>query len=228
MKTIVKSTLVLVAITLVAGLSLAAVNHVTEEPIEIARDKAQQNAYRVVMPEATQFINMSDLTDSDESKPLYDQNGICITDCMLAIYDLPAEDSDTSNSVAEDTLAESGTPLPGLVIGYVYHVETSNGYGDKIKLAVGLSLDGTLTGISIISHSETPGLGAKCKDKDFTEQFAGIKGFVKYVKGEKTESNQIQAITSATITTEAVTDAVNAAITCFESMKGGSQRHEKA
>ena len=85
-------------------------------------------------------------------------------------------------------------------------------YGGDITLAVGILFDGTVQGISVISQGETAGLGAVCAEEKFTGQFSGIKGVVEYVKTGKTEPNQIDAISGATITTKAVTEAVNAAV----------------
>ena len=89
-------------------------------------------------------------------------------------------------------------------------VTSPNGYGGNITIAMGVTPDGALTGVSIISQSETSGLGAKCKDDKFTSQFAGITGDkVEYTKTQPTADNQIQAISGATVTTSAVVDAVN-------------------
>ena len=69
-------------------------------------------------------------------------------------------------------------------------------------MAVGVATDGSLTGISVISQSETAGLGAKCAAADFADQFRGIKT-------GKSAPNEIDALSGATITTRAVTAAVN-------------------
>ena len=96
------------------------------------------------------------------------------------------------------------------VLGYVLMVTSPNGYGGNITIAMGVTPDGALTGVSIISQSETAGLGAKCEDDKFTSQFAGITGDkVEYTKTQPTADNQIQAISGATVTTSAVVDAVN-------------------
>ncbi len=99
------------------------------------------------------------------------------------------------------------------VLGYALTVTSPNGYGGNVTIAMGVSPVGTLTGISVISQSETAGLGAKCKDDKFTSQFAGIDGGrVDYTKSEPVADNQIQAISGATITTSAVVEAVNAGL----------------
>ena len=95
-------------------------------------------------------------------------------------------------------------------LGYALTVTSTNGYGGNITLAMGVTPDGILKGISIIAQGETAGLGAKCKDDKFTGQFANISGGeVTYTKTTPTENGQIQAISGATITTSAVVEAVN-------------------
>ena len=84
------------------------------------------------------------------------------------------------------------------------------GYGGNITVAVGVATDGSLTGISVISQSETAGLGAKCAAADFADQFRGITGgTVVFTKTGKSAPNEIDALSGATITTRAVTAAVN-------------------
>jgi len=99
----------------------------------------------------------------------------------------------------------------GQTIGYV--VETSaKGYGGAVEVITGVTLEGEVTGIRILSHSETPGLGAKAKtDDEWRNQFVGlIKGIT--VSKDEPGENSIDAITSATITSRAVVEAVNEAI----------------
>ncbi len=195
MKKIITSTLILVAITLVAGLALATVYQVTKDPIAAAEQKAKENAYRMVMPDADSFLAVGVL--ESEQYPI-DKEGILINECLTA--------ADAS----------------GNFIGHVVNVTSPNGYGGDITIAVGILEDGTIKGISVISQSETAGLGAVCAEDKFTGQFAGIKGFVEYVKTGKTEPNEIDAISGATITTRAVTEAVNTAVAYVDEQKGGN------
>ena len=180
MKKIIKNTLILTLITLVAGLSLATVYEVTKEPIAAAEEQAKMNAFRAVMPDADSFENLTEEPVTHE--------GIRIEQVVAA---------------------KSGDKQ----LGWALTVTSSEGYGGDITVAMGVSPDGTLTGISVISHSETAGLGAKCGDDEFTSQFAGITGgVVSYVKGGATAQNEVDAISGATITTDAVVSAVNAGL----------------
>jgi len=99
----------------------------------------------------------------------------------------------------------------GNEIGYVVKT-TANGYGGEIEIVAGFSLDGTISGISVggANFKETPGLGAKSKDKAFTDQFSGKCAPVGIVKaGQTAGENDVDAIASATITSSAVADGVN-------------------
>ncbi|MCL2763925.1 MAG: RnfABCDGE type electron transport complex subunit G [Treponema sp.] len=97
-------------------------------------------------------------------------------------------------------------------IGYVVQL-SPEGYSGKIDLMVGISSsDERITGMRVLRHTETPGLGALAVKEDFFRRYDGLKlvplGVVRSNPGE----NEIQAITSATITTRAITKAVNEAI----------------
>ena len=96
-------------------------------------------------------------------------------------------------------------------VGYAVEV-TPSGFDGEITMMVGIA-DGKVTGISIISHTETPGLGAVAaaagaKGEQFRTQFAGLSGTLAVTK----DGGTIDSITSATITSRAVTEGVNAAL----------------
>ena len=98
--------------------------------------------------------------------------------------------------------------------GYAIEV-TPTGFGGTIDMMVGVSKDGKVLGVSIISHSETPNLGAvaasgNSKGQAFREQFIGLSGALAVSK----DGGSVDAITSATITSRAVTSGVNAALEC--------------
>ena len=107
------------------------------------------------------------------------------------------------------------------VVGYVY-TSSAKGYGGSVGVMVGIDNDGVVTGIEILSHAETPGLGANATSDDFKSRFVGKSGELTVDKNSNDGQN-IQAITAATITSKAVTSAVNAAIAEFENIKGGAE-----
>ena len=93
------------------------------------------------------------------------------------------------------------------------------GFGGAITMMVGVSQDGQVLGISIISHAETPGLGAVAaantdKGVAFRDQFAGLMSGITIGDGE----NQIDALAGATISSQAIVDGVNAALECVKNL----------
>lgn len=92
-----------------------------------------------------------------------------------------------------------------------------NGYGGAIDMVVGVGTDGKVTGVDIINQSETAGLGSKAVEPEFRNQYVG-KGTVKKVVKTGAKEDEIDAITSATITSKAVTSGVNTAIETANSM----------
>lgn len=96
----------------------------------------------------------------------------------------------------------------------------TKGYGGDITLMVGINEDGTVAGTKILTHTETPGLGAKAADPSFLEKYAGKKGELKVVKNNPTSQQDVVAVSSATTSSKAVTKAVNNVLTAFEQIKG--------
>ncbi|QBD87000.1 RnfABCDGE type electron transport complex subunit G [Clostridium tetani] len=109
------------------------------------------------------------------------------------------------------------------VKGYTIKV-APKGYGGAIEMMVGISTEGKITGIKVLNHSETPGLGAHADTPDFSDQYKDkLAEELKVVKGAASNENEIAAITGATITSNAVTDGVNKAIEFYNSkLKGGN------
>lgn len=97
--------------------------------------------------------------------------------------------------------------------GYVVQVAPS-GFGGNLDVMVGVGADGTCTGVSIISHAETSGLGSKATDPDWQAQFVGATDLVAVTK----DGGTINAITGSTITSRAVCDGVNAARAVVEAL----------
>ena len=98
--------------------------------------------------------------------------------------------------------------------GYVVE-GTPSGFGGEVDLMVGVGSDGTVTGISVITHSETSGLGAKAKtDPEWGKQFIGMSGEVKVSK----DGGKVNDITGATITSRAVSSGVTAALEAVQTL----------
>ena len=97
-------------------------------------------------------------------------------------------------------------------------VKTSEGgFGGKIELMVGIAADGIIKGVSVLSHSETPGLGANM-DKVLVGQFADKKpgDHFSFEVTKTKEEGKVDAITAATITSRAFTKAVEKAYEAFK------------
>lgn len=183
-----KNCVALLAITLVAGFALSAVNEITKEPIALAEEKARSEAYQTVFADA----DFASVENSDDLISKFNtENGYCSIDDVLEAKD-----------------------KNGNSIGYVMSATSPSGYGGNIQIAVGISSETeTITGFSVLSNSETAGLGAKCTEDFFTSQFAGKSANgISYTKTGAADNTQIDAISGATVTTNAVTEAVNCAL----------------
>ncbi|WP_099187579.1 RnfABCDGE type electron transport complex subunit G [Tepidibacter mesophilus] len=102
------------------------------------------------------------------------------------------------------------------VVGYT--IKTApKGYAGEVEVMVGIGADGTIQGISIGNHAETPGLGAKAADEPFKSQYNGksVDKNIEVIKTPGPKENEIVAIAGATITSKAVTDGVNEAIRIY-------------
>jgi len=189
MNKIIKNTLILTAITLVAGLLLGLVYDITKAPIAHQEELAKAEAYAAVFPEAKSFTNVEDTSDA---AAYLAENGFAVQEI---------------NEVAEAYDAS------GNLAGYVFNITTPEGYGGDIQLTVGVQSDKTMLGISFLTLKETAGLGMNADTDAFKSQFAGIQADeVVVTKTGKTADNEIDAISSATITSNAVAGAVNAAL----------------
>lgn len=185
----VKNTISLMLITLIAGLLLGAVYEITKEPIRKENQRAKEEAYKAVFADADAFEDVK-INENKVAKAL-DEKGL-----------------DATINEAMKVLDKSGQQ-----IGYVLTVTDHEGYGGDIQFAMGIQSNGTLNGISFLSISETAGLGMKAKEDAFRKQFEGKKADqIVYTKNGAKADNEIDALSGATITTNAVTNGVNAGL----------------
>ena len=105
------------------------------------------------------------------------------------------------------TSATVGKDASGNTVGYVLSC-APGGFGGPIEIMVGVDTAGVITGVRVLSLSETPGLGALATTPEFYEQYTGMSGTLAVNK----DGGEVVAITSATITTRAVTSGVNDAL----------------
>ena len=194
---------ILFAITLIAGLMLGVVYELTKEPIRIQQKKAIQEACEAAFP------------TSEDDGPGIDGFPQFLFDSS---YDYTFDEAFLSELASDGvkigtiyTVKNYADALAGKATycGHVVEVTSKNGYGGDIVLYVGVDFDGTVRGVSILELSETAGLGMEAP-KVLAPQFAGrnVDRFV-YTKTGARADNEVDAITSATITTSAVVNAVN-------------------
>lgn len=195
-KSIIKDALILFVITIIAGFGLGAVHEITLDPIAKANENAQQEAYRTVFPDADQFVELPDF-DAETATAAIDnsETGDTIENCVQAL------DAD------------------GNLLGYVINATDPNSYGGDVTLSLGVRLDGTVNGYSITEINDTAGLGMKAKEDSFSSQYAGkqVEEFV-VTKTGATADNEIDAISGATISSNAVTNAVNSGLAYFRTL----------
>ena len=107
----------------------------------------------------------------------------------------------------------------GETVGYAIESATV-GFGGNLALMVGITPDGVVYNTSVLSHSETPGLGAKCTtDQKFMAQWKGFNPSVKILSVKK-DGGDVDAITASTITSRAYTQAVAGALAAFKVLGG--------
>lgn len=106
----------------------------------------------------------------------------------------------------------------GNVVGYTIKTVIS-GYSGPIVVMTGIDTEGIISGMKVVSNTETPGLGAIASKPEFQDQYKEkqAKGEIAVVKSAPTDT-QIQALTGATITSKAVTKGVNDAIAAYENL----------
>ena len=205
MNSIVKDTLSITVITLVAGLALGIVQDITAGPIAQQQEKAKQEAYQAVFEDADSFEEFL----PDETKQAVD---------LVTYLD---ENGYYAQTVDEIMTAKDAS---GETLGYAFTITSSEGYGGDIQFAMGVQNDGTLNGISILSIEETAGLGMKADTDEFKDQFKDkkVEKFT-YTKNGAAADDEIDAISGATITTNAMTNGINAGLCAFRYVEGGAQ-----
>ncbi|WP_426350842.1 RnfABCDGE type electron transport complex subunit G [Alloiococcus sp. CFN-8] len=202
-KKILKDTLMITIITLVAGIALGFTYKLTKKPIEEQSLISKQKAYQAVFSEASEFSQDS-AVNMEESGELLLENGI--------------------TSVTIDEVAKA-IDNSGDTLGYVISVTDSGGYSGDISFSLGIAMDGTIKGVSLLSISETAGLGMKAKTTNWLDQFANkqVEAF-NVIKGSSSSESDIEAISGATITSNSITNGVNAGLCFFRSIQeGGNQ-----
>lgn len=200
--TIIKDAIALFIITLISGALLSCVNNFTAPVIAEKKAAETREAYAKVYTDAANFK---------------DDNGD-FKDVAETSKDLLAEQAGLDNvSISQIYGAyDSGDQL----IGYVFTATCSEGYGGEVPVSLGIALDGTITGLEVLSNSETEGFGANASKPEFKEQFKGIKADqITFSKdGSANGTDQINGVTGASKTSGAITKDVNACLYYFNNI----------
>ena len=107
----------------------------------------------------------------------------------------------------------------GIVTSVAIKTFSDNGFG-------GMLMDGTVTGYKVIEQKETPGLGTKIAESKFADQFIGLNSYHDQFKLKK-DGGEIDAVTGATISSRAVIDAVEKAVSTYKKFNAGATGHEE-
>ena len=192
-----KPVIALTLIAAIAGVALSGVFSMTKDTIEEQKKLAEAAAYSAVCPEAKSF------SFSDEAQEVLGEDGLDVGEAHInACY--------------------VGNDADGNAVGYALSV-SNKGFGGQIVMAMGLTTEGEIISISFTELNETAGLGMKAAEPDFRDQFGGKSGFLKLVKGATAAEDEISAISGASVTSNAVINAVNAGLEFYSTvLKGGN------
>lgn len=182
MRDLLRNSLRLLLITLIAGVLLGGTYELTKQPIAHQRMLKSNAALMTLFPQAEDFEELSlDLLDAS-SRPL----------------------------AAFKVLSSGQTS------GYAVRTAGRGGYKGEVEATIGFAADGTISGIEIGQNSETKGIGTNAFESTFLSQFIG-KPAETMVYG----SGGVDAVSGATMTSNAVLSAVNQAIDCYHTVAEG-------
>ena len=182
-------TICLLAICLVCSGLLAGVYALTKEPIDAASKAKNEAAIKEVLPEEVAQIEEEKTIELDGVKYTY--------------------------NLAFDA--------QGNTIGCAVNVAPV-GFGGPVVIKVGFKVDpktgqNLVWNTKVLSHAETPGLGAKCSDPSFADQFKGLDPAAKKLSVAK-DGGDIDAITASTITSRAFVNGVATAVNVLSAIAG--------
>lgn len=194
MREIFKLSAILFLITAIAAVLLGFTNMVTKDKIAEQIEEANKAARIEVMADADDFELL------DESRIIEIAKSLNFEDPEI---------------ISEVYAAKQGNDIIGYTIKSL-----PSGFGGELTILTGISLEGKITGMKVISHSETPGLGAKSTEPEFQDQYKEkpVDNPLVVVKTSPSQDNEIQAITGSTITSSAVTDGVNLSLEIFKEL----------
>ena len=183
----------LTLVVLLSVVALTIVDGVTAERIAANKREAIKHMMAALFPAMAEFAY-------DEETGLY------------SLYD------ERAVTIDEET-GESSVDQSFPAVGYAFMTD-GKGYGGKIGILVGLETNRALRGIRVISHQETPGLGAKITDTGFLDQFVGL---VPAQLALARDGGAVDAITGATISSRAVAEGISAGLVDMSAILDAAQ-----
>ncbi len=180
----IQMALTLFGITAVVAVLLALANSVTSPIIEESAQDRLNQSLNSLMEEAVTFEEMTEYSKK------VNVGGTTVP--ILAAY--------------------QGRNQADVVTGYCVHVAPT-GYSDAIEMMVAVNGEGAVSGVQILSISDTPGIGMKVQsDLDFQNSLLGLSEQANIVKSAPQKPNDIQVISGASISSSAYINGVNAAL----------------
>ena len=203
LKRIPKPVIALTLIAAISGLALSGVFTVTRDSIEANERANKTKSYRIVCEAAEDFETI------DAAEAAIAEQG-----------DSYAGGKFGSTKIDE---AYRAVDANNATVGYVFAVTSNDGYKSPLKIAVGITPDGTVNRIAFIESHETPGKGSLWdEDPAYRDQFNG-RAVDAFVLGGDKSTNGVDAVSGSTRTSEAVVNSVNASLDFFRNviMGGG-------
>ncbi|MDO4649641.1 MAG: electron transport complex subunit RsxE, partial [Eubacteriales bacterium] len=183
---------------------------VTKSKIEEQKLLANAESYFAVLPDADTFEANDDFN--------------------AAIEALDGSTYDAKFGRTYVNSAVTAKAADGSDCGYVISVTSADGFDGNITLSVGLTSDGTVTGIAFTELNETAGMGMRADEEEFKSQFNGKKAdaFVLNKQGNSSADNEIDSVSGASVTSSAVVNAVNTALAFYaENVQEGGDKEMK-
>ena len=195
---------VIAIVTLIAGIALSGVFTMTKDAIEEQQLAKKAASYKEVMPEAETFeVNAAG---------------------KEAIDALNGEVYGSSFGRSRINSAITGLDSAGNAVGYVIEVTSNDAYDGTLTISVGIAADGTIKGIAFTELHETPGKGSLCDEPAFKDQYKdrNVTAFKVLKDGGSTLPEEIDSVSGATVSSRAVTNAVNAGLDFYRTkIQGG-------
>ncbi|MCQ2455059.1 MAG: RnfABCDGE type electron transport complex subunit G [Clostridia bacterium] len=156
------------------------------------------------------------VTNMETKNPIKEQEEKTQADSMKEVMNAETYEENTAMLEGEEFtyyIAKNGEE-----IGYIF-VTAEKGYGGDDKVMTAVNLDGTIKAVKVLDVSgETPGLGQNAGNPEWYGAFSGLsaKTETKIVKnGADKDKNEVEAVTGATISSTAIKNAVNKAISYY-------------